>query len=543
VLKAAFKHWIDFAPAASRFCFFIDGLDEYEGDKEEMAEYFKDISSSSMSHVKICVSSRPLVEFDEAFEGLPSLRLQDLTFPDITAYVKEELASHCRMQLLPEVERAPLVSEIVNKATGVFLWVTLVVRSLLNGLRNRDGIDDLRRRLQELPSGLSDLYSHMFNNVEPLYRKQASQTFQIYDVIARETNVPCLLLQLAISATPQCIRSTSWSPMREEEIIQRCERLDVHLKTRCGGLLEIHRRTAFGPLSKVNYLHRTVREFLFERKVRGYITSTGGPDFNPYYSVVISFIFIMKKSLEFYINEGYLDSYGGLRIGSNIWTCIRPVFRYAKLAEESRDRSYIPSLEELEQVVIQRWKQEYSDSGKDWREAEVFDIFRIFREALSYGLVQYVEKKLDEKPSLMAGWQDIPLLFHALDPSKSWSWPPLEIIDLLLQRGADPNQIWNGESPWQQCLRRIHGSPVKDDDSLGSLYISVDIIKLFLKYGGSPVEICRCRFHHTGDQTIRGVIMDLFEADYPLEARELKCLLEEKIRGAQILEPLGASRY
>jgi hypothetical protein len=59
VLKAAFKRWIDFAPAVSKLCFFIDGLDEYEGDKEEMAEFFKTISSSSMPHVKICVSSRP----------------------------------------------------------------------------------------------------------------------------------------------------------------------------------------------------------------------------------------------------------------------------------------------------------------------------------------------------------------------------------------------------------------------------------------------------------------------------------------------------
>ena len=51
-----------------------------------MAEFFKGISSGP-SNVKLCVSSRPWVVFDEAFMRLPLLRLQDLTFCDIEAYV------------------------------------------------------------------------------------------------------------------------------------------------------------------------------------------------------------------------------------------------------------------------------------------------------------------------------------------------------------------------------------------------------------------------------------------------------------------------
>jgi hypothetical protein len=36
---------------------FFDGLDEYEGDKEDIIAFLKDLASSSS--VKICVSSRP----------------------------------------------------------------------------------------------------------------------------------------------------------------------------------------------------------------------------------------------------------------------------------------------------------------------------------------------------------------------------------------------------------------------------------------------------------------------------------------------------
>lgn len=119
--------------------------------------------------------------FDDAFKGLPTLRLQDLTFPDIEAYVFDKLEGHDRMRLLKEAEpkhAADLVHEVVTKASGVFLWVTLIVKSLLNRLRNRDGIDDLRRRPSDLPSDLDTFHTHMLNHVEPLYREQAARTFQ-----------------------------------------------------------------------------------------------------------------------------------------------------------------------------------------------------------------------------------------------------------------------------------------------------------------------------------------------------------------------------
>src|SRR6266536_1751278 len=47
----------------------VDGLDEYEGDHGEMAESIRMLANSS--NVKICVSSRPYLVFDDAFQGCP----------------------------------------------------------------------------------------------------------------------------------------------------------------------------------------------------------------------------------------------------------------------------------------------------------------------------------------------------------------------------------------------------------------------------------------------------------------------------------------
>jgi hypothetical protein len=222
-LQQAFVRLTSFATASTKFCFFIDGLDEYEGDHESLAAFLK--SLLSMSHVKLCVSSRPWLVFEDSFQGYPGLRLQDMTFDDIVAYVDDELRDHHRMlQLAKESpsHASELVNEIVTKANGVFLWVTLVVRSLLRGLGNGDDISDLRRRLKDLPADLGAFYGHMMAQTEPLYRQQASQIFQIYSAMmavqGSSGNIDPLELDLAVTASPSSDLSRTWEPMEMVEV-------------------------------------------------------------------------------------------------------------------------------------------------------------------------------------------------------------------------------------------------------------------------------------------------------------------------------------
>ncbi|KAB5579952.1 hypothetical protein GE09DRAFT_1050579 [Coniochaeta sp. 2T2.1] len=64
---------------------FIDGLDEYSGSHGDITKLLKDISTTK--NVKICVSSRPYIAFQNAFGKCPSLILQNLTHRDIKTYV------------------------------------------------------------------------------------------------------------------------------------------------------------------------------------------------------------------------------------------------------------------------------------------------------------------------------------------------------------------------------------------------------------------------------------------------------------------------
>jgi hypothetical protein len=72
---------------------------------------------------------------------------------DILLYIKDNLEQDPRFQKLKRQDRSAtteLVEEIRTKSCGVFLWVYLIVRSLLRGLRNSNRISNLRRRLYEL---------------------------------------------------------------------------------------------------------------------------------------------------------------------------------------------------------------------------------------------------------------------------------------------------------------------------------------------------------------------------------------------------------
>jgi hypothetical protein len=137
-----------------KICLFIDGLDESEeqdNDHTDIVETIMDLAA--LPNLKICVLSRPLPVFEFGFKAWPGIRLQDLTFNDIRLYVTSELENHEKMLTLAQEdkERAhQLILEIMTAADGVFLWVVLAVKSLLEGLTNRDRIVDLQKRLHLL---------------------------------------------------------------------------------------------------------------------------------------------------------------------------------------------------------------------------------------------------------------------------------------------------------------------------------------------------------------------------------------------------------
>ncbi|KAH8777789.1 hypothetical protein F5883DRAFT_409484, partial [Diaporthe sp. PMI_573] len=114
-----------------KFCFFVDGLDEIDEDKDaiysEVVAMLQEWVDGAMGCVKLCVSSRHI----PVFESMPvhhRIRLQDLTQYDIINFVQNSLHSHKTFQA-----EMSLIEAIAWNANGVFLWVKLVLRSVERG--------------------------------------------------------------------------------------------------------------------------------------------------------------------------------------------------------------------------------------------------------------------------------------------------------------------------------------------------------------------------------------------------------------------------
>jgi hypothetical protein len=285
-----------------KIAIFIDGIDEFDGDHQDMAMFLRSLSSADL---KLVVSSRPLNACLGALEGCPSLRLQDLTRPDMKRYVDEKLSFHPLMVQSPE-QASVLTTELMDKADGVFLWVVITVRLLIKGVEDGDNLDELQQTLRSLPADLKSLYRRMFGKLEPHYRKQGSELFQLMRKWEQHISSQGFSTLTAFHATrsPLMALDTQIS----DTVNQNYEIVDImdkRVRSRSCGLLEV----LSNPLtsmdsssvdfdaSTVTYMHRTVGEFLALDEVWEEVCSpTTNTDFDPTSNLASACLTVAKVS-------------------------------------------------------------------------------------------------------------------------------------------------------------------------------------------------------------------------------------------------------
>ena len=307
MLMTAFKRLASQPDVSCKLFILIDGLDEFDGDHELLAELLNEISKkvvpNSKSSVKLCVSSRPYVGFQQTFEGHPTLRLQDLTSHDITIFVQDRFLSSGAFRELasrdPEASTG-LTEAVVSKSHGVFLWVFIVVKDLLKGIRNRDNMMDLWRRVDSLPRELEPLYLKITSEIDPSYLVWTSKAIQIIRA-SEQLTIPKLVeafgymprsgiltVKELYYALNDSLDISTVKQMGVDELEKKSSETEYYLTARCACLLEVH-KTSTTRDGKIQYLHRTAKDFLEEPK-RWAVTleHTRAMVFDPWWSMLRS---------------------------------------------------------------------------------------------------------------------------------------------------------------------------------------------------------------------------------------------------------------
>lgn len=490
-----------------RFCFFIDGMDEYDGDHEDriqLCQIFKDLVQSGS--IKLCLSSRPWNVFEEAFgTEFPKLYVQDLTRNDIQNYVQARLQEHPEWDAISakDSQGQALVSEITAKADGVFLWVFLVVKLLRESLTNLDEIFVLRRRLQSFPSELGPFFKTILESVEPFYHSHMSTTLQLgFALDGHEPNFLLFHFHSQEYSDEAYAINLPIEALSTEDIQEIKRNTTRHLNGRTRGLLEIHPENG-----TVHFLHRTARDFLMTKEMREFLVAKADKDFDfdPTLSIIKALVAMIKidpQSLkinrtafgEYDTNVENVDGMVGLQNDTLVYLK-RALEFAAKLEIGGRHQSrHYSLLDELDRSFL------FLLSEKDCISTPSFISRRkqaVFRENLvRHGLFGYLDSKIKVDPTFLANIGSLPLqrfLRERPDDYTSLKRGPGTdvLINLIQNNGFDLNEYkdFAGTSPWQELLSQIES--LREKTQSGALYVvnfllEEGIMMLCLEAGADP---------------------------------------------------------
>jgi hypothetical protein len=489
---------------SQKFCFFIDGLDEYSGNYMDGISIIKSLAANP--HIKVVVSSRPIPSCVQSFSEKPKLRLQDLTREDIAGYVSDTVGAHpymTRLALLDPDGTSEICNALVDKASGVFLWVVLAARSLIEGFAAYDDAPELRRRVDELPPELEDLFQHMLGNIQPRYQSQAAKTLRVcyHTQFSRDEGIATIGLAVGEDLGMDFRKVSPLEELSDAEKRAKCEMLEGRLRSRCCGLLEVSRPRAHyrnQPCfcnvnkyvtehddlidSKVTFIHRTVFDFLGQPGVWDLAClRIRDPLFDPDY--VLSCISLQLFELS------SAHTFSGAGTGE---TYLKQTLIHASRAASSVPRSVtqlILRLEELLQKILLDNPFYLPFTDRLWRDSS--DLLSFFEGNIPFGLLLSIELGMANVVHSLATRAGFPqalshmLLLHAIRQPYLNSFeqlpfePSAEMVRYLLSSGCDPNDQFldrlekRATSPWRCWLKWMEQCP----PSIGAADVTIAFLQ------------------------------------------------------------------
>lgn len=524
-LRHLFLELLNHATATRKLWFFVDGLDEYrpsvrgypqptDGNDtgrgrrideahERIVALFQE--AAGLPNVKFVLASRPLAVFERAFETHPYLSLEHLTEGDISSYVYSKLCTSPRFRTLIQEDpctAAHLTDEIIRKACGVFLWVSLVVKELVYGLKC-DKTSELLESLDALPSeltGPNGLYMRMLLDIDPVRRAQGFDFFNF--VRNAPYHITALRMYFFNNTTAEQVITMPIEKWTPDRVISVTNEIEDRLRSRTAGILELvdNERNPVMPEPFVRFIHRTAKEFVQDpevcRKLVRPVSNAMRKSPDPNEALLISSIALMKLR--------------GIGYPGDIKTALDCI----TAAEESTGVAQHALIESLDSTVhilwqhctepsneIERecWGKSARDRGAHWtlwltRPIGFFHtaerVVRCTNQkhdllslAVEYDWVHFLETEIPFG-SRLQGRSGRPLLSHAInkdidakssdgwvkewdsrDPSSHFPRSPTShprITAILLEHGADPNEVYAYENPgldntdsvWQIFLSR-----------------------------------------------------------------------------------------
>ncbi|KAG8164462.1 hypothetical protein KVR01_006380 [Diaporthe batatas] len=480
------------AEADFNFCFFIDGLDEacLEVNDKDLCDTIVDLSTSP--NVKLCISSRPWNRFTEYFGSRPTLSIQELTRDDIRNYTQQELSRHPRWGSLDNERgtRDSMVTEIVQRAQGVFLWVVLVVRQLREGLTNYDTSADLWKRLDRIPDKLTKFFQLIIQSVEPIYMQKMAETLLIAAAGQGPLHSAIYTFHDRCDSNPNYAVEEQLIPWNDEQLESEIRPLSIRLNSRCKGLLEVD---AF---DRVNFLHRTLKDFLQMEGMYGELKKQATSGFDAELSIFQAYICWIKHAA--FVSMGGIAYYGPSK--SPLVDTLETALGYAARSDSP---CVLGLIDDLDWAVHRMFKTGQATFAGTETIQQTQHLFRTC--ILRTGLDRYPAETFYQAPGHSK--EVLPLVSVLKldaqvgnDYDVRWSARRVNLLQTLLDHGNNPNEAYiDPESglettPWSEFAKRLMPCPQLELDSLPADYpqgplmeaVSSVVLSMLLDNGADP---------------------------------------------------------
>ena len=523
-LKEALRGTLITCQSAARLLLFVDGMDECEGDHRGHLDFLRtwiESSTKSKLSIKACIASRDEAEIRLRLSMYPSLPIHNFTKANISTYVTRRLgAAWEMMSRQPDYTTATfdqgLIDALVGKAEGVFLWVDLVVTQLTLSIEEEKTAKELRMQLDDMPDDLRDLYSRIVAKIPQRFLHDTTNFLRMYDHSISQIGLRELIIKPQLftlwqfyaaaedPSTAISCKAHFEDGFAEENTHSRqdlCAIMKRRIQRSCKGLVHVE-DTKDLPNAEVTLLHRTVKEYIIRDDNFRLLLARADQQLieDPEISLMAMSLRLLKVDLAYepgwinWVSPENRESTSDVEkrekedaVAYEAPDIVHYFLIAAAAAAWETGSSFKIYIDELDRVLSSRrpdgwaglyYRSHESNTREDWNT----DLLCL---ALAHGMDIYIEEEFKRIREKILDRNQRPLMCYLFDESIFPDVASPELLKPLLNNGADPNEQFQGFTPWtwainqQYHLNNIYGERYGD---------YIPIFQTLLEHGANPTQ-------------------------------------------------------
>ncbi|KAF3931863.1 hypothetical protein ABW19_dt0206566 [Dactylella cylindrospora] len=223
----------------------VDGIDELDNaNRRAIWTCFDKMLKIPDSKCKLLILSRPEIDLPGLGERGDVISHQSVQKPELEAYVRDRLQELDNLKDYPPAFINEILRALTKGADGMFLWIKFQI----DDIENEDGVDSIRKVIQNLPKGLNETYARILTKI--LQKGTAEKALLIFKWVS------AALRPLTLTELQEAIAITT-DDTYHAQIVDRMIKNPTLILRKCSNLVIFNERD-----KTVQFAHSTVQDFL-----------------------------------------------------------------------------------------------------------------------------------------------------------------------------------------------------------------------------------------------------------------------------------------